>query len=252
MDKNLFMMIELQKALSTIERLDRFISEGPSVLEEMGQKIKEEEERFLAKKSRLESLQKEKREQEGNLQMLNTRLEKYKNQIMSVKTNKEYTAMLHEIELCTKEVESVEEDVIVKMYEMDSLENEIKSEEENFIKTKKMLEDKKKNTEQELKDAEKETESLKIKKEELKQSLPEDLLQEFFKIFSIREGLAVAIAKDGICQSCKLRIRPQVYIELKSNNQVVSCENCDRFLYWDENPNEEKESKNEGDEATAT
>ena len=51
--------------------------------------------------------------------MLQSKLEKYKEQSMAVKSNKEYQAILHEIELCEKEIEKAEEEVIVKMYEID-------------------------------------------------------------------------------------------------------------------------------------
>ncbi len=252
MDNNLSMIIELQDAVSTIERLEQLISDGPSILEEIDRQMKEEEDKFLSKTAKLDSLQKERRQQEGDLQLLNSKLEKYKDQLMAVKSNKEYTAMLHEIELCEKEIEKLEEDIIVKMYEIDSLQNEVKSSEEDFKKTKKALEDKKENTEQSIDNAEKEIESLKIKKEELEKALPEDLLKKFSRILTIRDGLAIARAQDGICQACKIRIRPQVYIEIKSGSELISCDNCDRFLYWSEETNAKKDSESKGNEATTS
>lgn len=252
MENNIYTLIELQKTLSRIEYLENFISEGPSLLENIDNSIKEEEESFQKKKDTFETIQKDKRQQEGDLQLLHAKLEKYKEQIMAVKSNKEYTAMRHEIELCEKEIEKAEEEVIVKMYEIDSLEKELKEEEAVFQKDKKTLEEKKSNTEKELKDAEVEIEELRTKKEELEQSLPSDVLEEFNNILSIRGGIALARAKDGICEACKIRVRPQVYIEVKKGNELRRCDNCNRYLYWEENSNRKKESSDKGNEAAAT
>lgn len=234
MGNNLLMLIDLQKAISRIEYLERFISDGPSILEGIDENIKEEEQAFQNKKDAFETIQKDKRQQEGNLQLLQSKLKKYKEQSMAVKSNKEYQAILQEIELCEKEIEKAEEDVIVKMYEIDKLESELKKDEEEHLKAKKALEEKRKNTVQELADAEIEIEKIKTKKEDLEKSLPEDVLKEFNNILSIRDGVAIALAKDGICQACKIRIRPQVYLELKTGDKLHSCENCDRYLYRDE------------------
>jgi predicted nucleic acid-binding Zn-ribbon protein len=228
------MLIDLQKALSRIEYLERFISDGPSILEDIDKNIKEEKETFQNKIDTFETIQKDKRKQEGNLQLLQSKLEKYKEQSMAVKSNKEYQAILHEIELCEKEIEKAEEDVIVKMYEIDKLKSELKKDEGEHLKVNKALEEKRKNTEQELADAEKEIEELKAKREDLEKSLPEDILGEFNNILSIRDGVAIALAKDGICQACKIRIRPQVYLEVKTSEKLLSCDNCNRYLYREE------------------
>ena len=228
------MLIDLQKAISRIEYLEHFISDGPSILEDIDKNIKEEEEAFQNKKDAFETIQKNKRQQEGNLQLLQSKLEKYKEQSMAVKSNKEYQAILQEIELCEKEIEKAEEDVIVKMYEIDKLESELKKDEKEHIKAKKALEEKRKNTEQELADAEIEIVKLKAKKEDLEKSLPEDVLEEFNNILSIRDGVAISLAKNGICQACKIRVRPQVYLELKTSDKLQSCDNCNRYLYREE------------------
>lgn len=246
------MMIELQNTLSTIDRLEQFLSEGPSLLEKIDQHMKEEEEKVLSKKRKLEDLQKERRQEEGDLQLLNSRLEKYKDQLMAVKSNKEYTVMLQEIEQCEKDIEKEEEDIIRKMYEIDSLQNEVREVEENFKKARKSLEEQKANTEKDLSRAEQEIENLKRRREELQKGLPEDLLEEFTKILSIRGGMAVTRARDGICEACKIRIRPQVYIEVKSNSKIINCDHCDRFLYWEERSKKEGKSESEGDEAATT
>ena len=57
------------------------------------------------------------------------------------------------------------------------------------------------------------------------------LLQRYQMIFSRRAGLAVAEAKGGTCQGCRMRLPPQLYIELQKHLQIHFCPNCQRILY---------------------
>ncbi|MEW5805872.1 MAG: C4-type zinc ribbon domain-containing protein [Acidobacteriota bacterium] len=237
MERNLYVIVELQKTILTMERLKSLIKEGPARLERFDAEVKKEEEKLRSEKDGLESAIKIKRKEEGDLQLLHAKLEKYKDQLMTVKTNKEYTAMLHEIELCKKEIDRLEEDVIQKLYDIDMLQNEVKREEETFTKEKLRIEAEKERAEQEIREAEVEIGRLEARKGDLEKRLPENILKEFYNIASIRGGIAVARAEDYTCQACKLRLRPQVFLDVRANSGLISCENCGRFLYYEEGLN---------------
>ncbi len=248
MEKNLYYVVELQKVIHTIEKLKKLIADNPSRLEALNQELKAEEDKLNDEKAQLEAAQKNKREKEGELQLLNAKLSKYKDQSMNVKTNKEYTTILHEIEVCKGEIEKFEEELIQTMYDLDSLHVEVKEEEEIFKREKKRIEGEKEKAVKEAQEAEIELQALEQKRGEFEASLPKDILQEFMKIASIRGGIAVARANDFMCLECKLRLRPQVFITVKSNNVLLTCENCNRFLYWEEGYQTElmsKDGKNE-------
>src|SRR6185503_4160883 len=85
----------------------------------------------LARES-LAASQKARRQHEGTLQELETRRSKYKGQLMEVKTNKEYTAVLHEIEAVEREIRAREDDVLAEMEKAESLAAEIGREEGAF------------------------------------------------------------------------------------------------------------------------
>jgi predicted nucleic acid-binding Zn-ribbon protein len=59
------------------------------------------------------------------------------------------------------------------------------------------------------------------------------LLQRYQMIFSRRAGLAVAEAKGGTCQGCRMRLPPQLYNELQKHMQIHFCPNCQRILYFE-------------------
>lgn len=59
------------------------------------------------------------------------------------------------------------------------------------------------------------------------------LLQRYEMIFSRRAGVAVAEAKGGTCQGCRMRLPPQLYNELQKHLQIHYCPNCQRILYFE-------------------
>ena len=71
--------------------------------------------------SKLEEMGKERREIEQQLQDSAAQITKYKTQLMEVKTNKEYQAMLHEIEHLEKDIDAREERLLILMDELDHL-----------------------------------------------------------------------------------------------------------------------------------
>ena len=62
-------------------------------------------------------------------------------------------------------------------------------------------------------------------------TLPEDLLARFKRVARLR-GAAVAEARDGTCEACHLKLRLQMYVELKRNDQIVERPGCSRILYY--------------------
>jgi uncharacterized protein len=47
-----------------------------------------------------------------------------------------------------------------------------------------------------------------------------------------RKGLAVAEARDGLCTVCHVRLRPQVFNDVRRNDSLIQCESCTRILYF--------------------
>ena len=47
-----------------------------------------------------------------------------------------------------------------------------------------------------------------------------------------RNGVAVAEARDGICTICHVRLRPQVFNNVRRNDAIIQCDSCNRILYF--------------------
>jgi predicted nucleic acid-binding Zn-ribbon protein len=54
----------------------------------------------------------------------------------------------------------------------------------------------------------------------------------FERIAHGRKGIAIAEAKDGLCTVCHVRLRPQVFNDVRRNDSLTQCESCTRILYF--------------------
>ena len=62
--------------------------------------------------------------------------------------------------------------------------------------------------------------------------LSKDVLKIYERIAHGRKGIALAEAKDGLCSACHVRLRPQVYNEVRRNDSIIQCDSCTRILYF--------------------
>jgi hypothetical protein len=183
----------------------------------------------------LDASQKARRRLEGELQDLESRRSRYKGQLMEVKTNKEYTAMLHEIEGVEREIRAREDLVLAEMEKAETLGAEIKREESLFKSSEQDHRARAKGLGDEETRLRAEAGRLSGERDAEAARLPAPVLELFQRVARLR-GVAVAEARDGMCQVCHLKLRPQMYVDLKRNEQIVQCPACNRILYYEAPP----------------
>src|SRR5260370_19584606 len=132
MNPDLERLVQLQRAESELKQVEADREAVPRVRAELEGRLAEERGRLDAARSGLEGCQKARRQHEQGLQDLEVKRSKYKGQLMEVKTNKEYTAMLHEIEAVEREIRGLEDQILSEMERAEALAAEVKREEALF------------------------------------------------------------------------------------------------------------------------
>lgn len=61
--------------------------------------------------------------------------------------------------------------------------------------------------------------------------IPKDMLARYDAVRGRRQA-GVAEVKDGICQGCRMAIRPMQYIVIQREEGIERCAHCQRYLYW--------------------
>ncbi len=194
-------------------------------------RLAEERAKLQAAKDKLASVQKNRKQSETALQDLEVRRSKYKNQLMEVKTNKEYQAMLHEIEGVEREIRGVEDHILEDMEAAEALSVEVKREETLFAEAEGRHREEVRDLDRRAQGLEQDRARLQAERDGVAAGLPEDLLARFRRVARLR-GVAVAEAKDGMCLQCRVVLRPQMYVDLKRNDQIMECPSCSRILHF--------------------
>ena len=120
-------LIQLQDLDSEIKQTTLFLESIPRLIEEIDRKIKAGSQAVADAKEKLSVNQKTRRDLEASVKDVKVQIGKFKRQLGEVKTNKEYTALLKEIEESQHEVDAVEEKIISEMLAADDIDEEIKS-----------------------------------------------------------------------------------------------------------------------------
>jgi predicted nucleic acid-binding Zn-ribbon protein len=231
MNPDLEKLIRLQHAESALRRAEAELQEIPKHRAELEARVTAERTRLDTGREALAACQKARRQHESELSDLETKRSKYKGQLMDVKTNKEYTAMLHEIEGVEREIRGREDQILAEMERAETLAAEVKHEEAVFKDVEAHHKSDSTALEARARSLSEDAARLTAERDAIAATLPEDPLALFNRVARLR-GAAVAEARDGMCQQCRVKLRPQMYVDLKHNLEIVQCPTCNRILYY--------------------
>lgn len=236
MDIDFDLIIELQRLDSDIHNATLVLEGVPRLVQDVDKRIEATTKLVADAKGKLAENQKKRRDLENEVKDLKAQIGKYKRQLNEVKTNKEYTALLHEIEQAQQKVDALEEAIIAEMLVADDVEEEIQaalhkqSQEEDVLRKERLvLEDKMRETEARLA-------ALNREREALLPRVPREQMKLYQAIFQKKGGTALSPVTGDFCAMCHMRVRPQMLNEIRDKSSVILCENCGRILYLPAKP----------------
>jgi predicted nucleic acid-binding Zn-ribbon protein len=233
MSPDLQHLIELQNLESAAEEARRRIAAHPQRVADADARLAHANEAVEGARQRLKASQDARRDQEKEAATYQSRLSKFKDQLSAVKTNREYQAMQGEIDTAQKELGVVEERVLERMMEADGLTADVKQAEQTLAAQQKEVDVEKKALAEELASVEAALKEATAKREGIITSMSASTVSLFEQVARARKGLAIVVAtRDGLCSACHVRLRPQVFQEVRRNDQIIQCASCNRILYF--------------------
>jgi len=225
-------LIQLQDLDLAADRARRRIAELPAAQQALEARIAEKSAAVSRIKDRIGASQTVRRDVEKELAAVQGRLSKYKGQLMEVKTNKEYQAMQKEMTVAEHDVRAHEDTLLEHMehaetfaVELKAAEAAQKAEQAEVAREQKLLDAERATLEQEVS-------RLTAARAEVVATLSRDVLSLFERVAHGRKGVAVAEARDGLCTVCHVRLRPQMFNEVRRNDGLHQCDSCTRILYY--------------------
>jgi len=225
-------LIQLQQIDSKIRAIQRTIENVPGKITEVESPLQDSQNVLNRIKQQYEAFEKKKREKERALEDINDKINKLKMRTGEIKTNKEYQALLKEIKAVEDARSSIEDDILSAMEDADTLGKQIKTEEQNYRANKEKVEALKKDIENEKSETEKELLKVQGIREKVIEAVDSEVYDQYFMLLEICGGLAVIEVKDEICQGCSMNIPPQLFVELKKNEEIYNCPHCRRILFY--------------------
>lgn len=233
MSPDLQRLVDLQRLESTIADAKSRIASHPQRVAEADARLAEALQALEAVKERLKDNQEARRALEKDIALYQGRLSKFRDQQSAVKTNREYQALGHEIEMAQQELANVEEKVLERMMEADAIAADVKTAEAAFAARKAEIEAEKQDLADELATLEKTLATATAQRDALLKDIEPRLVAIFEQVARVRKGVAVTTAtRDGLCSVCHVRLRPHVFQQVRHNDSIIQCESCQRILYY--------------------
>jgi predicted nucleic acid-binding Zn-ribbon protein len=232
MHPDLERLIRLQQLDTFVETARRAVAEHPARVQALESRLDEATRRLTSAQQALAANQTDRRSLDKDLAAVQGRLSKFKDQLMEVKTNREYTAMLKEIEVAQQEVRRLEDRMLERMLEADEFSGAMKASEKALAAERVNIREERDRLEQEIATLAAELETSLSQRQQLVQQIDPQAMAIFETVARGRRGVAVAEAKDGLCTICHVRLRPQRFNEVRRNADIIQCDSCQRILYF--------------------
>ena len=225
-------MIDLQKSDSDAARIRMKKKEIPEHIARLDTAFQTLQKKIDDFRAHLEDLRKQHREKEDKLKKGQDGLKKAKERLETVKNNKEYQAILKEIDNIEKKNGDAESEIIALFDTIDKENGELKQREKEFVEETGVYQADRDSLEMEMKSLDEGIAECQERNGRIRSSLAEDLIRKYEAIRNLHKGVAVVSVWKEVCNGCNMNIPPQMYNELQSTTVLMSCPHCNRIIYW--------------------
>ena len=228
-------LIELQAIDWEIYVFNREKEDMPSRIKAIEDKLENEKIGIKEAEDALKNLQVKLKEKEVSLQQKEDEIKKLQTQLYQLKTNKEYSTMLTEIEGIKADNSLIEEEIIKFMDEIESAKKKIVTAKELFKEEEVTSQKEKDSIDKRAKEIESKLLELLAKRGKITPNIEKQIMARYERVLKNRDGLAMVRIEGGSCGGCHMNLPPQVISDVKLREDIIVCGSCSRILYIDDN-----------------
>lgn len=230
--KDLGLLISLQNVDIELDKNKKKSEEIITQVKEADEKSEKVENNYKDKKEELKITRIKKREKEKKIDEIDPVLAKHDNEKYKIKSKQEFEALEKEISVLDNKKRETEDILLELMEKEEELGQFLPDLKEKLEKIRIELNQKKRNLKSELADVSHLIEQLREKKEELAHQLDPYHWKLYEQLRQRGEGLAVVLVKENICQGCFMKVSPSLVGQIKHQEEITHCENCNRILFF--------------------
>jgi len=224
-------LLRLQEADKEIRRLQDEIAELPKRVAAIEHKLADTKLQLEKAQTAVKADEAARRKHETAITDLRSKISKYRDQSLDVKTNDQYKALLHEIQFAEKEIAGTEDKILELMVSADAREKEVKAAQAELKAEAAEIEKEKEDARRRTAEDEKQLTDWRAKRDQMRAGVNEDLLRHYERVSKFR-GSGISEVRDHKCMACQVMLRPQTYNDVRTGQQTVVCDSCQRVLYF--------------------
>ncbi|HEY2114142.1 MAG TPA: C4-type zinc ribbon domain-containing protein [Candidatus Angelobacter sp.] len=232
MNADLQRLTELEKIDRESSRLTEEVAGLPKRVAAIEAKLAEHKAAVEKAKAGIKGNETTRRQLEADIKGFQEKIVKYRSQSSSVKTNDEYRALMHEVEFAEKQISGCEDKILELMIGLENEERALKVAEADLKTESADVEKEKAEARVRTAEDEKLLAGLKEKRDTIRSTVNDSALAHYDRVMRQRKS-ALAEARDQKCMACFVMVRPQTWQEIRTNEQIITCNSCGRILYFD-------------------
>ena len=232
--KQIEQLVVLQKVDDEIVLLQDDLKRAPQQITELEKRRQDIEDKAEIVRDKLKYLTDQQKRLDSEIESDSVRLKKSKSKMMLVGNQKEYHAMMREMDTLEKQNRGREEEKITVSEELSRQNLELSEVDGQAKELDNELTTARQSLSARIKQAEGRLSELTARRKDAGQAVPKPILQRYEFIRSRLKNPVIVPVAAGICSGCHIAIPPQSFIELQKGIQILSCPNCQRLIYWSE------------------
>lgn len=233
MKAELEQLIALQNADTSIRKLQAEIEAIPKRRAEIEKEFEQRAFEFRAVEAKRDEARATRLRLEREIEETRHKAEHAERALMSSKNEKEYSAAIREADAARKHISQLETQTLEQMETLDSADKQLTELEPEIGNLRAELEEKLNAFAEQTQQQAERIEQTRAERERLLAELPKPMGALYSRISTrIRDGIAVAEARNSSCTACFMTLRPQVMSEIRRGEEIIICDNCNRILYY--------------------
>jgi len=224
-------LIELQGIDTKLRDLNDLLGDLPSRVEELDQQEESIKNSLVEQKDRLKKLEVEMHKRDVSIAQINDKINKFKDQLFLVTNNKQYDALMLEIDHLKEQRANNETESIAFLEEKETLTESVESMESELGELSQNLRVRREKLETAISQSAEEKSSLEQQRTEQVNGIDLNIVSVYDRVMKAKDGLAVVHLSDSSCGGCGARIPAQTITEVRAKIVMHRCDVCGRFIY---------------------
>jgi predicted nucleic acid-binding Zn-ribbon protein len=236
-------IVELQQAVDEFRAAEQLLGGIPDWMQELHDEYSEQKGMIDALEAEVEEAAQANRTAEAEIGDLREKVKHFQEQIGLVRNQREYGALLQEIDSAKQQISTFEEQALAALVTQEEASGRLQEEKDSFKDLDARYSTELEKWEAQKPEVAKKAEVLGARIEVLREQAPPQILTHFERVMEYRDGKGLAVIQEVVrgkgpkiwhCGACNYRVRPQAVVAIQATGSIEMCDSCKRILYLDE------------------